>query len=67
MFSNFFFFENRADYDIMAENIVELERPQAIWRMRVSCLINKATHVKAHTRGLAPTLTHACIRTDTNM
>jgi hypothetical protein len=37
VFSNFFF-ENRAVYEIMWENIVELGRPQmTIWRMRVAC------------------------------
>jgi hypothetical protein len=33
-----FFFENRAVYGIMWENIVQPERPQtAIWRMRIAC------------------------------
>ena len=41
----FFFFENRAVYDIMWKNIVELDRPQmVIWRMRIACRITKATH-----------------------
>jgi len=33
----FFFFENRAFYEIMWENIVERDRPQMkIWRMRIA-------------------------------
>ena len=37
LFSDFFF-ENRAFYEIMWENIVERVRPQmTIWRMRISC------------------------------
>jgi len=36
---------NRAGYELMWENIVELDRPQmAIWRMRVACWITNATN-----------------------
>ena len=43
MFSNFFFFENRAPYEIMWKNMVEPGRPQmAVWRMRIECLITNA-------------------------
>jgi hypothetical protein len=38
------FFENRAVYEIMWENIVEPWWPQmAIWRTRIACWITKAT------------------------
>jgi hypothetical protein len=44
LFSNFFY-ENRAVYEIMWENIVERGRSQmAIWRMRIGCWIPKATN-----------------------
>ena len=40
----FFFFENRAVYDIKWKNIVEPGRPQlTIWRMHIACWISKAT------------------------
>ena len=35
--------ENRAVYEIMWINVVELERPQAIRRMRIACWIPNAT------------------------
>ena len=39
------FFENRAVYEIMWKNIVELGRPHmAIRRMRIACWILKATN-----------------------
>jgi len=46
VFNNFFFFfENRAVYEIMWKNIVELDRPQmTIWRIRIACWITKATN-----------------------
>ena len=48
MFSNFFP-ENRAVYEIMSENMVELGRPQmTIWRLRVAYWISKAR--RAQTR-----------------
>ena len=44
MFSNFYFFENRAVYEIMWKHIVEWDRPQMkIRRMRVALGIPKAT------------------------
>ena len=37
MFNNFFFFENRALYDMMMENIVQPDTPQmTIRRMRIA-------------------------------
>jgi hypothetical protein len=43
MFSNHFFLENRAVYEIMWKNIVEWGRPQmTIWRMRIACWLPKA-------------------------
>jgi len=39
------FFENRATYGVMWENIVESDRPHmTIWRMRIVCWIPKATN-----------------------
>jgi len=50
MFSVFFFFENRAVYEIMWKNIVEWGWPQmTIWRMRIACWIPKAT---THTQNM---------------
>ena len=45
MFNNFFFFENRAVYEIMWKNMVEPDRPHdnIIQRMRFACWITKAT------------------------
>jgi hypothetical protein len=41
----FFFFENRAVYEIMRKNVVEPDRPQmTIWRMRIACWMTKATN-----------------------
>jgi hypothetical protein len=46
MFNNFFFFENRVVYEIMWQNVVELDKPQmTIWRMRIACWIAKATDI----------------------
>ena len=59
----FLFSENRAVYNKMSENMMELEMPQAIWRMRVACWISKATRTKAHARARVPTPTHASTRT----
>jgi hypothetical protein len=40
-----FFLENRALYETMWKNIVELDRPQmTIWCMRIACWIRKATY-----------------------
>ena len=45
VFNNFFFFENRAMYETMLKNIVELGRPwMTIWLKRIVCWITKATH-----------------------
>jgi len=42
---NFFFFENRAVYEIIWKNIAEPDRPQlTIWRKRIACWIPKATN-----------------------
>ena len=47
MFSDFLFFENRTDYEIMWKNIVQLNRPQiTTWRMRIACWIHKATNTQ---------------------
>jgi len=45
VFSKFFFVENRSVYEVLRENIVEPDRPRmAIWRMRITCWIPKATN-----------------------
>jgi hypothetical protein len=41
----FYFFQNRAVYEIMWKNNVEADRPQKTkWRMRIACRILKATN-----------------------
>jgi len=45
VFNNFFFFENRAAYETMWENVVEWGRSQmTIWRMRIACWIPRVTN-----------------------
>jgi hypothetical protein len=45
VFSNFFFLENRAVYEIMWKNIVQGGWPHVtIWRMRIACWITRATN-----------------------
>ena len=45
LLNNFFFFKNRAVYEIIWKNIVQPSRPQmTIWRMRIECWITKATN-----------------------
>ena len=47
----FFFFENRAIYELMWKDIVRTQRPQiTIWHMNFACWIPKAT--KAHTQNM---------------
>ena len=44
-----FFFENRAIYEIMWKNTVQLDTQQmTIWRMRTACLITKATRTNTY-------------------
>jgi len=44
------FSENRAVYEIMWKNMVELDSLQmTIWRMRFTCWVPKATHTHTHT------------------
>ena len=50
--------ENLALYEKISKHLVEPERPQIIWHMRVSCWILKATRVQAHSRSSSPTPTH---------
>jgi len=43
VFSNFYFFENRAFYEKIWNNIVDRGRPQmTVWRMCIACWILKA-------------------------
>ena len=67
MFS-YFSSENRAVYDIIPKNIVQPERMQIIWRLRVAYRISKPTCAQAHTRVRAPTPTptHTAARTNTH-
>ena len=45
MFSNFFFFENRAGYEIMWKNLVQPGRQQmSIWGMHAACWIPNAAN-----------------------
>ena len=44
IFKNFFFFENRAVYEVMWENIVDMGRQQMTWRMCIACWVPKATN-----------------------
>jgi hypothetical protein len=51
IFNNFFFFENRAVYEIMWKNIVGIDRLQlsmSTWRMRIACCITEVTHTHTH-------------------
>jgi hypothetical protein len=61
MFSDFFS-KNRAVYEIVSTNMVEPERTQTIWRLRVAYWISKPTRAKEHARIRAstfpPTHTH---------
>jgi len=42
----FFFFENRAVYEIMWKNVVVPDEPQmTIWRMRIACWIPKTINI----------------------
>jgi hypothetical protein len=43
--STFFFLENRAVYEVMWKNMVQLGRPQmTIWGLRIACWVTKATN-----------------------
>jgi hypothetical protein len=44
MFNNFFFYENRAVYEIMWKTVVQRGRSQMKWRMRIACRIPKVTN-----------------------
>ena len=57
MFSDFFS-ENRAVYEIMSKYMLEPERTQKIWRLRVTYSIRKFTGAQARARIRAPTHTH---------
>ena len=48
-----FFSKYRAVYEIMSKNLVEPERMQTIWRLRVAYWVNKSTWSK-HTPASAP-------------
>jgi hypothetical protein len=65
--THFFFSWHPAVYDKISKSVVEQERPQTIWRMRVACWIGKAARAQAHARAPAPTPTymHALTRSRT--
>ena len=48
--------ENRALYDKMSKNVLEIEVTNdiTIWRIRVSCRINRATRTQEHAHAHAP-------------
>jgi hypothetical protein len=56
------FSKSRAIYEIMLDNMMEPERTQIIWRLRVAYWISKPTRSREHTCVCAPTpslsLTH---------
>ena len=60
MFSDFFS-ENCAVYEIMPKNVVEPERTQTIWRMRVEYLISKQPHARTHPPTHSLSLSHTQI------
>ena len=46
--TTFFFYENRAVYELKWKNIVEPGRPQIkVRRMRIACWISKATNTRS--------------------
>jgi len=52
VFNNFFFFENRAVYEIMWENIVQQGRPQmTICHMHIACWVPEATNTRSEYTG----------------
>ena len=75
MFSNFFFSENHAVYEIMSKNVVEPEATNdvTIWRIRVACWISEATRTHAlayepgHSHAHTHTRTQERAHTQTNM
>jgi hypothetical protein len=57
MFSDFFS-ENHAGYEIMSKNMLEPERTQTIWRLRVAYWISKPTRMHARTQKYVILLFH---------
>jgi len=44
---NYFFFEDRAVYEIMWKNIVDRGSPQmTMWRMCIACWLTKGAHTR---------------------
>ena len=59
MFSNFFFFfENRAIYEIMSKNTKPESPSVTIWRISLSCWVIKDTRAQTHACACAHTHTH---------
>ena len=54
--------EHRAVYDNMLKKLVEPDRPQKIWRLRVAYRISKPTCAQAHDCARAPTPIHTHTR-----
>ena len=52
------FSENHAVYEIMSKNMVEPEKIQIIWHLRVAYCMSERTRWEAHARVRARTLTH---------
>jgi hypothetical protein len=51
---------------MMSKNMVEPDRQQTMWQMRVACWISKDTRVQAHARAHAPTHVNARAGTHTH-
>ena len=60
------FSENRAIYETMSKNLVEPQRRQKRWRLRMAYWMSKSTRAQAYVRFCAPTPTppHKYTRTD---
>ena len=56
---NKFFPESRAVCEIMSKNMVDPEKLQILWRMRVTCWISEATRAKSRARASTSTFTQA--------
>ena len=58
--------EIRVVYEIRSKHVVQPERTQTIWRLRVAYWISKPTCAQAHACVLAATYTHTHARTHTH-
>ena len=64
----FFFFENRAIYEIMWKNMVQRGRPQVtIWRMCIAYWKTKATHIHTNCTTYCFSTATMVVRTPSNV